>query len=971
MRKYLLTYAILLVWATGLNAQCCSSPEGLVCEDAIFICGQELDGYTYTMSPDISPGNDYPSLCSGGQPDNIYWYAFVACSATVQLEITPTNCQPGEAGYIGVQAGIHGDCDLSEPVVCVTTGTTVPFILGANSFVPGQVYYLFIDGSGGSVCDIRIDIITGIDTSDHLDEVEANIGNLEDLNPGQVEGISEGCIGLSGTYTFQESECLDYLLNNIACLEGVEDDGFVCYEWSIAPATGASFLDDINCGKSVIITYDEPGQYEVSVMVSATGYGACIDNSDCTVILPLTVTIAEPDTTILPIEYICANDCISFCGQIVCAADTVICNPDPDNCNVSIQEVVVLTEQTIDLGTKYVCPGNCFTLNNVEYCDEGSFTIDDASECNIKYDFNIATFDLTINADDQMDLNCTNNAMQVNPEVVTDYPGNLTIEWKDSDDQIVSTILNPSFNTEGTYTLEITADENPDCVFTHNLEVNTSFEEPVFDLDIPSLDCQVPQANIQILNINDIQTVAWTGPNGFMSDELSPLIDDSGMYTLTLTNSDGCIKEMPFTVQGDFDRPNLEVAYDEINCIEISTQVTYVADMPIMMQEWKGPNDFLSADPFLTLFDGGAYSLMVTSSNGCTQMSFFDVVERTTAPSVDMPDELLWECNTVNLDVIPVIDQATDYDVIWSSQGGSIDSDPEVQPMTASSTGIYYIDVINNETGCATLDSVRIKENDNVPVEITFDLYDPSCFNFGDGYLDNIEVLGGDGPYSWTLNEIQVSEAELTNLSSGNFTLEVMDDNGCTTMTTFELYQPEEIILNLPETIEITYGFSGMATVTHNVPEENIASIDWYNEDGAWIGEGETISIEGMEESDITAILTSTQGCEQEAVIRLLLNKERDIVAPNIFSPNGDGQNDRFIPFFANGEGDPSELLIYDRMGQLVFHQKETLLGEEAQGWDGTMNGEDLLPGVYVYIIKYASLEGNEVIKAGDLTLIR
>jgi hypothetical protein len=40
-------------------------------------------------------------------------------------------------------------------------------------------------------------------------------------------------------------------------------------------------------------------------------------------------------------------------------------------------------------------------------------------------------------------------------------------------------------------------------------------------------------------------------------------------------------------------------------------------------------------------------------------------------------------------------------------------------------------------------------------------------------------------------------------------------------------------------------------------------------------------------------------------------------------------------------------------------------------GWDGTFNGEELNPGVFVYYMDVECINGERTIKKGDITLLR
>ena len=68
---------------------------------------------------------------------------------------------------------------------------------------------------------------------------------------------------------------------------------------------------------------------------------------------------------------------------------------------------------------------------------------------------------------------------------------------------------------------------------------------------------------------------------------------------------------------------------------------------------------------------------------------------------------------------------------------------------------------------------------------------------------------------------------------------------------------------------------------------------------------------------------------------------------PNVFTPNGDGQNDFFVP---RGRCfvDRVDFQVFNRWGQLVFETEDPALN-----WDGTnLNGELLAAGTYHYVVQ-------------------
>lgn len=75
-----------------------------------------------------------------------------------------------------------------------------------------------------------------------------------------------------------------------------------------------------------------------------------------------------------------------------------------------------------------------------------------------------------------------------------------------------------------------------------------------------------------------------------------------------------------------------------------------------------------------------------------------------------------------------------------------------------------------------------------------------------------------------------------------------------------------------------------------------------------------------------------------------------DIYIPNVFSPNGDGVNDKFHPY-SSCPLENYSLRVFNRWGNLIYESKNA---EDA--WEGDINGKPVDIGVYIY-----SLEANVV----------
>ena len=90
----------------------------------------------------------------------------------------------------------------------------------------------------------------------------------------------------------------------------------------------------------------------------------------------------------------------------------------------------------------------------------------------------------------------------------------------------------------------------------------------------------------------------------------------------------------------------------------------------------------------------------------------------------------------------------------------------------------------------------------------------------------------------------------------------------------------------------------------------------------------------------------------------------RRMPLPNVFSPNGDGENDLL---FVRGTLIKEMLFrIYDRWGELIFESRDRFTG-----WDGNFRGKQMDPDVYDYYLQVTCVDDVETIIKGNITLIR
>ncbi len=113
--------------------------------------------------------------------------------------------------------------------------------------------------------------------------------------------------------------------------------------------------------------------------------------------------------------------------------------------------------------------------------------------------------------------------------------------------------------------------------------------------------------------------------------------------------------------------------------------------------------------------------------------------------------------------------------------------------------------------------------------------------------------------------------------------------------------------------------------------------------------------------------VTVTNGCDSTtATLEVAPLPESERMIPNAFTPDGDGTNDVFLPLYDCPAVSDYEFRIYNRWGKEVF---STTLPTAA--WDGKVGSEPGPSDVYVYVVRYRTIDNVEVNKHGDVTLVR
>jgi gliding motility-associated-like protein len=508
-----------------------------------------------------------------------------------------------------------------------------------------------------------------------------------------------------------------------------------------------------------------------------------------------------------------------------------------------------------------------------------------------------------------------------------------------------------SLKDEGWYTVQA---EVPGCpgsvdslylsVFPKPIMGNYGYTDPV---------CQ--GGNLAFfVELEEGQEVHWSGPNGFSSQASTILMEEvqaevQGLYRLYLT--EGICSS---------DTVALEVrvfpSYSRVDSVEICGSYTWAVN----------GKDYL---------ESGLYAHSLTSAWGCDSLFYLELSllpEFGQEDRVAVCDSFVWAVNQQRYDV----------------------------------SGIYEAS-FSNVLGC---DSTHVL-NLEVFSSYFIQLEETACDSFywegrwlassGQYRKDTLTSMGCDSTVILDLSMYPSQREERAEIACGDFEWEgrllvesgvyerrYSSEWGCDSVEVLDLTLHPEwevverwqvcdsvywggtwiaesgIFIELYETVE---GCDSLVTVEIEVGkrverEEWVSAISSYT----WPVNYVNYSTSGRYE----AVFTGSNGCDSVLILNLEIRSPDAIWLPNVFHPWGNGSNDRLYVFATPGVARIERWMIFDRWGALVYEARNFAPNSPEFGWDGTLKGEQVNVGVYVYTIEWIDSQGERRRKNGDVTLL-
>lgn len=338
------------------------------------------------------------------------------------------------------------------------------------------------------------------------------------------------------------------------------------------------------------------------------------------------------------------------------------------------------------------------------------------------------------------------------------------------------------------------------------------------------------------------QAYSFLWSNGSTNEDLQQLT--SGTYIVTVTDGNGCILQDTVPINQPLATLTSNFTVTDVACYGDQTgaiQTTINGGTNPYSYSWN--NQVNTANN--TGLTAGTYALQVTDDNGCLLLQNVIVTEPA-APISTSPTQINIDCNgngSGSAD-LNTSGGTAPYTYAWSngSNQGTI---------SGIQSGTYSY-VITDNNGCTFTDSVTITQPSNA-LTVLPTITQVDCHQNASGAID-LAVSGGTPTYSYLWSNGSTNE-DLTNLTSGSYTVTVTDNNNCISSQTFTISEPA-VALSSTASVQMVNCYNGQDA---SIQLNTIGGTAPYTY--SWTNGGNTSAINALQIGSYGVIITDANGC--------------------------------------------------------------------------------------------------------------
>ena len=371
----------------------------------------------------------------------------------------------------------------------------------------------------------------------------------------------------------------------------------------------------------------------------------------------------------------------------------------------------------------------------------------------------------------------------------------------------------------------------------------------------------------------------WNGVAGNQDLTNSP----AGTYTVVVTDKNGCSKSAVFVLTNPAD-------------ILISGVVTNtycnkaLGGVVLSVLNGSAPYTYLwsngQTSKNLTNAGVGAFTVTVTDSKGCKKSATFQIIDDGGIIIAGNAENLKCFGDNNGSISITVSGGKSPYSINWSNGAINVNS---ISNLVAGTYSVTVTDV----NLCIAVKSFTIAQPTALSLNGT--VTNINCFGGNNGAI-SISLSGGTQPYTYKWSNGSTSK-DLSNLLTGTYGLTVTDDNGCTSIKSFTITQPADIVITgvstNPSCFNGTNGSVDITVTGGTMPYTY-----------SWNGVAGGQDLNNSPAGTYTVVVTDKNGCSKSSVF-VLTNPEEITVSGEAKNTTCNGGKSGSITLKVSG-GQPS-----------------------------------------------------------------